>query len=179
MLTPQTEGSEPCSTILPKRTRLEQPSAKDTGICKAPFTFFQICPVKAFPCVRAAHCMALPSLLLAAFVFVAGLEWGNLSLQLRRTGTWVHMDGPRGASGSSCVQQRKDWAMDFVRISEVQLFRSPSAEISLQKSVRNKYKVRNCLQRSGPTGFELPDTCTCSLVGTWLFPGSGQVLGLE
>lgn len=36
-------------------------------------------------------------------------------------GTWMHMDGPRGASGSSYVQQRKDWAMDFVYISEVQL----------------------------------------------------------
>lgn len=45
--------------------------------------------------------MALPSLLLAAFVFVAGFEWGNLSLQLPRTRTWVHMDGSCGASGSS------------------------------------------------------------------------------
>lgn len=29
--------STPYSTILPKQTRLEHPSAKDTGICKAPF----------------------------------------------------------------------------------------------------------------------------------------------
>lgn len=45
--------------------------------------------------------MALPSLLLAAFVFVAGFEWGSPLLQLPRTGTSVHMDGPGGNSGSS------------------------------------------------------------------------------
>lgn len=65
--------------------------------------------------------MALPSLLLAAFVFVAGFEWGNLSLQLPRTGTWCIWMDLVGPVGVPCVQQRKDWAMDFVHISEVQL----------------------------------------------------------
>lgn len=45
--------------------------------------------------------MALPSLLLAACVFVAGFEWGNPLLQLPGTGTRVHMDGPCEDSGSS------------------------------------------------------------------------------
>lgn len=142
----------------------------------------QIFPVKAFPCVRAAHCMALPSLLLAAFVFVAGFEWGNLSLQLPRTGTWVHMDGPRGVSGSSLCPTEEGLGDGFYSyftgsvVTDHHQLKSPFRNVL---AGRNKDEIRNCLHRSCITGFELPDTCTCSLVGTWLFPGSGQVLGLE
>lgn len=140
----------------------------------------QIFPVKAFLCVRAAHCMALPLLLLAAFVFVAGFEWGNLSLQLPRTGTWVHMDGPRGVSGASLCPTEEglgDGFCSYFRGSVVTDHHQLKSPFRNVLAGRNKDEIRNCLHRSGPTGFELPGTC--SLVGTWLFPGSGQALGLE
>lgn len=134
---PHKQGSEPSSTILPKGTRLEQLSAKDTGICKALFTFFQIFPVKTFPCVRAAHCMALPSLLLAAFVFVAGFEWGIFHCSYQGLwylgaygwtswGQWGFLVSNRGRIG------RWIFVLIFQRFS---CCRSPLAETSLQKSV--------------------------------------------
>lgn len=120
--------------------------------------------------------MALPSLLLAAFVFVAGLEWGNLSLQLPRTGTWVHMDGPRGASGSSLCPTEEglgDGFCSYFRGSVVTAHHQLKSPFRNLLAGRNKYKIRNCLHRSGPTGSELPDTC----IAVWWAPGCSLDLG--
>lgn len=95
--------------------------------------------------------MALPLLLLAAFVFVAGLEWGNLSLQLPRTGTWVHMERPRGASGSSLCPTEEglgDGFCSYFRGSVVTDHHQLKSPFRNLLAGRNKYKIRNCLHRS-------------------------------
>lgn len=76
--------------------------------------------------------MALPLLLLAAFVFVAGFEWGNLLLQLVPGCIWMDLVGPVGVLVSNRGRIGRWILFIFQRFS---CYRSPLAEISLQKSV--------------------------------------------
>lgn len=126
------------------------------------------------------HGFALAAL--GCFCFCGWFGMGESFIAATKDGTWVHMDGPRGASRSSLCPTEEGLGNGFCSyfrgsvVTDHHQLNSPFRNLL---AGRNKYKIRNCLHRSGPTGFELPDTCTCSLVGTWLFLGSGQVLGLE
>lgn len=102
-------------------TRLEQPSAKDTVICKAPTTFFQIFPMKTLVLLvgaerrLAARCVALHWLLLTSCIFLVGFEWGihfhcsHQGLSYLSAYRWILWR----TVGVPCIQQRKNWAIDF------------------------------------------------------------------
>lgn len=94
-------------------TRLEQPSAKDAVICKAPTTFFQIFPVKTLVLLvgaerrLAARCVALHWLLLTSFVFLVGFDGGfNFIAATKDSLILVHADGSCGGQCKFLVSNR-------------------------------------------------------------------------